>query len=192
MEGLKIIDERTVLNKDFRIYGDFENPLFLAKDVDEWIEHSNSRSMLDSVDDTEKVVRNVYTLGGNQESWFLTEDGLYEVLMQSRKPIAKAFKKEVKDILKSVRKNGGYIVGQENASPEMILANAMIVAQNVIKANEQKIAELQPKADYFDNLVDRNLLLNFTDTAKELGIKRKEFIDWLINNKYCFRREKTI
>ena len=191
MEELKIIDERTVLNKDFRIYGDFENPLFLAKDVAEWIEHSNSRSMLDSVDDTEKVVRNVYTLGGNQESWFLTEDGLYEVLMQSRKPIAKTFKKEVKGILKSVRKNGGYIAGQESASPEMILANAMIVAQNVIKANEQKIAELQPKADYFDNLVDRNLLLNFTDTAKELGIKRKDFIEWLLNNKYCFRSKKN-
>ena len=96
MTELKIIEERIVLNKDFRIYGDHENPLFLAKDVAEWIEHSNSRSMLDSVDGTEKVVRNVYTLGGNQESWFLTEDGLYEVLMQSRKPIAKAFKKEVR------------------------------------------------------------------------------------------------
>ena len=93
MNELRIVDERNLLGKDFRIYGDLENPLFLAKDVAEWIEHSNSRVMLDSVDDSEKVVRNVYTLGGNQESWFLTEDGLYEVLMQSRKPIAKAFKK---------------------------------------------------------------------------------------------------
>lgn len=50
----------------------------------------------------------------NQEYWFLTEDGLYEVLMQSRKPKAKEFKKEVKKILKSIRKTGGYIVGQEN------------------------------------------------------------------------------
>ena len=209
MEGLKIIDERTVLGKDFRIYGDVENPLFLAKDVAEWIDYAYKDSrkvnrdvskMLETVDEEEKS-KSTLNLGGedcshggireNIEVWFLTEDGLYEVLMQSRKPIAKAFKKEVKDILKSVRKNGGYIAGQENASPEMILANAMIVAQNVIKANEQKIAELQPKADYFDNLVDRNLLLNFTDTAKELGIKRKEFIDWLINNKYCFRSKKN-
>lgn len=50
----------------------------------------------------------------NQEYWFLTEDGLYEVLMQSRKPKAKEFKKEVKKILKSIRKTGGYVVGQEN------------------------------------------------------------------------------
>lgn len=209
MAELKIIDERTVLNKDFRIYGDYENPLFLAKDVAEWIDYAYKDSrkvnrdvskMLETVEEEEKL-KSTLNLGGedyshggireNVEVWFLTEDGLYEVLMQSRKPIAKAFKKEVKDILKSVRKNGGYIAGQENASPEMILANAMIVAQNVIKANEQKIAELQPKADYFDNLVDRNLLLNFTDTAKELGIKRKEFIDWLINNKYCFRSRKN-
>ena len=209
MEGLKIIDERTVLGKDFRIYGDVENPLFLAKDVAEWIDYAYKDSrkvnrdvskMLETVDEEEKS-KSTLNLGGedcshggireNIEVWFLTEDGLYEVLMQSRKPIAKAFKKEVKGILKSVRKNGGYIAGQESASPEMILANAMIVAQNVIKANEQKIAELQPKADYFDNLVDRNLLLNFTDTAKELGIKRKDFIEWLLNNKYCFRSKKN-
>ena len=55
----------------------------------EWIEHSNPRVMLKNVDEEEKVVNIVYTLGGNQEMWFLTEDGLYEVLMQSRKPIAK-------------------------------------------------------------------------------------------------------
>lgn len=70
--------------------------------------------MLQTVDDDEKGVRNVYTPGGMQEAWFLTEDGLYEVLMQSRKPKAKEFKKEVKKILKSIRKTGGYVVGQEN------------------------------------------------------------------------------
>ena len=103
MTELQIIEQREVLGKDFKIYGDYENPLFLAKDVAEWIEHSNARMMLQSVDDDEKVVKNAYTLGGNQEQWFLTENGLYEVLMQSRKPIAKEFKKQVKEILKSIR-----------------------------------------------------------------------------------------
>lgn len=88
MNNLEIIKEQEVLGKEFRIYGDAENPLFLAKDVAEWIEHSNPRMMLSKVDEDEKVVNNVYTLGGNQQTWFLTEDGLYEVLMQSRKPIA--------------------------------------------------------------------------------------------------------
>ncbi len=78
-----------VLNKHFRIYGTKENPLFLAKDVAEWIEHSKVSMMLQSIDEEEKVkVSNVYfesRTGGNG-TWFLTEDGLYEVLMQSRKP----------------------------------------------------------------------------------------------------------
>ena len=62
-----------------------------------------------SVDEDEKVVNNVYTPGGVQNSWFLTENGLYEVLMLSRKPKAKEFKKKVKEILKTIRKTGGYI-----------------------------------------------------------------------------------
>lgn len=76
--------------------------------------------MLGSIDSDEKVkiivppnILRGY-LRPNQEYWFLTEDGLYEVLMQSRKPKAKEFKKEVKKILKSIRKTGGYVVGQEN------------------------------------------------------------------------------
>ena len=76
--------------------------------------------MLGSVDNDEKI--NIIVppniVGGNLKPnrgyWFLTEDGLYEVLMQSRKPKAKEFKKEVKKILKSIRKTGGYVVGQEN------------------------------------------------------------------------------
>ena len=109
---LTLITEQSFLDKRIRVFGTPEDPLFLAKDVADWIEHSNPRMMLQTVDDDEKGVRNVYTPGGMQEAWFLTEDGLYEVLMQSRKPKAKEFKKEVKKILKSIRKTGGYIVGQ--------------------------------------------------------------------------------
>lgn len=116
--NLTVIYNQEVLGKEFNIYGSYEEPLFLAKDVAEWIEHSNPRMMLKSVDEDEKVVNNAYTLGGTQEMWFLTEDGLYEVLMQSRKPIAKAFKKEVKQILKTIRKTGCYIT--ESAEEEAI------------------------------------------------------------------------
>ena len=104
--NLMIFEEREVLGRDFKMYGDKDNPLFLAKDVASWIEHSKVSMMLQSVDEDEKVkVNNVYfenRTGGNG-TWFLTEDGLYEVLMQSRKPIAKQFKKEVKKILKELR-----------------------------------------------------------------------------------------
>ena len=87
MKELKVFKQQEVLSKEFKIYGDIENPLFLAKDVAEWIEHSDRTKMLKGIDEEEKVKNIVPTLGGNQEMWFLTEDGLYEVLMQSRKPI---------------------------------------------------------------------------------------------------------
>ena len=97
---------REVLGKQFRIYGTKENPLFLAKDVAEWIEHSNASVMLSNVDKEEKVkLKNIYfeNRTGGKGTWFLTEQGLYEVLFQSSKPIAKQFKKEVKNILKQIR-----------------------------------------------------------------------------------------
>lgn len=104
---LKIIEQREVLGKEFKIYGTIENPLFLAKDVAEWIEHSDVSMMLRKIDEDEKVsLTNPNNVCGGQKAWFLTEDGLYEVLMQSRKPIAKAFKKEVKKILKQIRMTG--------------------------------------------------------------------------------------
>jgi prophage antirepressor-like protein/phage antirepressor YoqD-like protein len=106
---LKIIRQQEVLGKDFKIYGDFENPLFLAKDVAAWIEHSDVSTMLRKVDEDEKLTQTMFVSGQNRTVWCLTENGLYEVLMQSRKPIAKAFKKEVKEILKSIRKHSGYI-----------------------------------------------------------------------------------
>ncbi len=105
MSVLQVIEQREILGKQLTMYGDFENPLFLAKEVAEWIDYdlSSINKMLNSVDEDEKVRNIVPTLGGNQEAWFLTEDGLYEVLMQSRKPIAKQFKKEVKTLLKNIR-----------------------------------------------------------------------------------------
>lgn len=118
--NLMVVDERVVLGKEFRIYGTFENPKFMAKDVAEWIEYSsydgkyNVHKMLMTVDEDEKTVVQMILLDNDgiertRNMTFLTEDGLYEVLMQSRKPIAKEFKKEVKKILKTIRKTGGYI-----------------------------------------------------------------------------------
>lgn len=101
-----------MLGKQFKIYGDLENPLFLAKDVAEWIDYSKSgngsynlTNMLKSVDEDEKLILKFLVAGQIRDTYFLTEDGLYEVLMLSRKPIAKQFKKAVKKILKLIRKS---------------------------------------------------------------------------------------
>jgi len=124
---MKSQSKQSFLDKRIRVFGTPENPLFLARDVAEWIDYSKRPDgsykldmMIKSVDEEEKtkIFYPAKIVGGvlqaNTEYWFLTEDGLYEVLMQSRKPKAKEFKKEVKKILKSIRKTGGYVVGQEN------------------------------------------------------------------------------
>ncbi|MGR5900361.1 BRO-N domain-containing protein [Bacillus cereus] len=84
--------------------------MFLAKDVAEWIGHTNTTNMLNNVDEDEKTTFTINTSGSYKSKVVaLTEDGIYEVLMQSRKPIAKQWKKEVKKILKNIRLNGGHI-----------------------------------------------------------------------------------
>lgn len=86
--------------------------MFLAKDVAEWIEHQDVTSMLRNIVADEKILRSLSGESpdaGNPYKWFLAEDGLYEVLMLSRKPIARQFKKQVKEILKTIRKTGGYV-----------------------------------------------------------------------------------
>lgn len=76
MSNLVILDEREVLGKDFKVYGDINNPLFLAKDVAEWIDYNvkNTYRLLNQVDEEEKAVKSIHTLGGSQEAWFLTEE----------------------------------------------------------------------------------------------------------------------
>ena len=197
MQKLKTLQTSNLLGREFTIYGTAENPLFLAKDVAEMIGHSNPRSMVNMVDDDEKVVNNVYTLGGNQESWFLTEDGLYEVLMQSRKPIAKEFKKGVKTILKEIRKNGGYIATSEEDDAEMILAKALKVADATIKRKEQQLLEqkeqidkqiktinkMKPLAEYTKEVLQSDSTYTLTQVSKDLGFKSVyKFLDWANKN----------
>lgn len=157
MQIMKIIDEREILGKQFRIFGDFENPLFLAKDVAEQIEYDTSsiNKMLNNVDETEKVRKNVPTPGGNQEMWFLTEDGLYEVLMLSRKPIAKEFKKQIKEILKTIRKNGMYVTERLLDNPDLA-----IQAFTKLKEEREKRKELEAKIE------EQKLQVLFANTVK--------------------------
>lgn len=111
---LKVIKEQEMLGKTLKVYGNWETPLFLAKDVAERIGHSDVSKMVKSVDEDEKQTRTMFVSGQKREMWFLTEDGLYEVLMQSRKPIAKAFKNQVKAMLKEVRTTGGFQMAQHS------------------------------------------------------------------------------
>lgn len=201
MNELKIVNEQEVLGKNFRIYGDFENPLFLAKDVAEWIEHSKVSIMLESVDDDEKIkkiceVNNSYFTSfkarKTQEMWFLTENGLYEVLMLSRKPIAKQFKKEVKKILHQLRTKGGYITEKGLGA---ILDNPDYLME-LINESGKRLVEMRKRAELAEN--KNNILMHsektytISEMAKELGYKSAiEFNKVLYNDKIIFKRNGT-
>lgn len=173
----------TVIRKD----GEF---FFIGKEVAEMLGYSNTRDALYRHVDNEDKNTVVFHDGnrGNPNQTVINESGLYSLILSSKLPQAKAFKHWVtQEILPSIRKYGGYIQNQEEKSSEEILASAILVAQNVILDKEKKISELTPKAEYYDNLVDKNLLTNFRNTAKELHIPQTKFIKFLLRKKLVYR-----
>lgn len=205
MTNLQVISEQQIFQHHFKIYGDFENPMFLAKDVATWIGHSNTTVMLNAVDEEEKGLNIVYTLGGQQEMWFLTEDGLYEVLMQSRKPIAKRFKKEVKQILKNIRKHGGHLTAQkikevllnpdtiiqlatnlkEEQEKRKMAEQAVTEANNIIEAQRPKVLFAESVAASETSILVRELAKLLQQNGIEIGEKR--LFAWLRENGYLIK-----
>ena len=191
---LQVIDERDILGKRFRVYGDFENLLFLAKDVAEWIDYSKKsngsydvNSMLRMVDEDEKLVRKISVSGQNRNMWFLTENGFYEVCMQSTKPNAKIFKKEVKKILKTIRKTGMYMTDNVwdtiTNNPEKlgeVLINYGKVKRELEQLEEenqiqkQLIAEYKPIKEYVDTILSSEDTMTITQIAADYGLSAYE------------------
>ncbi len=181
---LEVLKQTELLGRQFTVYGTPDVPLFKAKDVASIIEYNNITNLLSLVDDDEKGVRELLTPGGNQQVWFLTEDGLYEILMQSRKPIAKQFKKGVKQILREVRTTGGYIATKADDTPEEIMARALQIANATLAKREARIQQLEavneeqvkqlseaaPKVSYYDTTLQSVNTLTTTQIAKELGL----------------------
>lgn len=192
MKEIKVFHKSTFLDKEIDVWGTADNPLFRASDVADWLGITSARDMVTRLDQDE--VRRLNLRSRSGETWFLTEDGLYEALMQSRKPIAKQFKKGVKEILKSLRKTGGYIVTTTTDTPEMIMARALKVADETIKRNEQRMRELEaqseqqaatidlqkkeltvaaPKVDYYDNTLASVNYITPTQVADDLGVSAR-------------------
>lgn len=172
MSNLQVIEQREILAQDFKIYGDLENPLFLAKDVADWIVHSKVTMMLETIDADEKLKSTILTSGQNRQMWFLTEDGLYEVLMQSRKPIAKKFKKEVKKILKEIRKNGMYATDELLDNPDLLIevATKLKEERTLRLVAEQRVAEYEPKISYLDSILESTDTVTITQIAADYGL----------------------
>ena len=183
---LTVIQETVILGKKIQMYGSIENPLFKATDVAEWIEHSKVSMMLKSIDDDEKVkVNNVYSenrTGGNG-TWILTEDGLYEVCMQSRKPIAKQMKKEIKKYLRSIRLTGAAIEDERKTVDYYFSSFSDDLKTKIFNEMYQKNQELQ---QFYDDLMSTEGLMSINTMAKELGIGEYKLFAFLRKKKVFF------
>lgn len=178
-------------------------PWLVGKDVATALGYSNTKDALAAhVDDEDKRViqrsENTTLEIPNRGLTIINESGLYSLVLSSKLPTAKKFRRWVtSEILPSIRKTGGYIQGQQELSPEELMAKALLVAQKTLEARDKRIADLssqnelmKPKADYFDRLVDRNTLTNFRETAKQFGIAPKKFVSFLIENKFVYRDKR--
>lgn len=206
-----VLKRTELLGQQFEVYGTPQEPLFKAQDVASLLQLKNVSDMIQRVDDEERSKLN---LGRQGETWMLTENGLYEVLMQSRKPIAKSFKKGVKAILKEIRTNGGYLASHQDDTPEMIMARALQVAQSTIERHQQQLEAAQAtinsqsaqlkaqasKVEYTDNVLNSTNTYTSTQIAKELDLRTAEQLhgilkglgvmirqsgQWMLSAKYC-------
>ena len=176
-------------------------PWMVGVDVAKALGYATPRNAIAShVDEEDKTSALIRGAGSNYKSMaiLINESGLYSLVLYSKLPTAKKFKRWVtSEVLPSIRKTGGYIAGQDQLTPEELMAKALQVANKTLAEREARISALTvqntimaPKAEYFDELVDRNTLTSFRDTAKELGIKPKAFVEWLLDKKFIFRDKK--
>lgn len=204
-QNLTVIDSEVICNQQVNVYGTRENPLFLAKDVANWLGHSNPSMMLSKIDKEDKIIiyaklslqnsdiTNAY-ISSESDSCksnnylFLTEFGVYEVLMQSRLPKAKEFKKGVKEILKRIRLTGKYEAdthSDDDHSRELIEAlkenNALL--RQALQANTN-VRQHEANDQYCDNSPKNGPFFNITTIAKKLKTTAQYLNNMLSNKGY--------
>lgn len=166
---------------------------FVAKDVCEILELGNVTRAVERLSGAQKGLTTVQTLGGNQQANIVSEAGLYKLVFTSRKPEAERFTDWVaEEVLPAIRQTGGYVAtGREEEFIDTYfptLSEATKIA--MVKDLQRSVKEMKPKADYFDALVERNLLTNFRDTAKQLKIRQSDFMTWLEEKGFIYRDTK--
>jgi prophage antirepressor-like protein len=186
--------EIRTLTKDGEIW-------FVATDVCNALDLTNPTMTVARLDEDE---RSKFNLGRQGMTNCVNEYGLYNLILASRKKEAKVFKRWIThEVLPDIRRHGAYMTP---AKLEEVLLNPDTIIQlatELKRAQEERDAlsirnseltvqntVMQPKADYFDELVDRNLLSNFRNTAKALGVQQKEFINYLLDHGYIYRDAK--
>ena len=204
-QKITVIDSEVICNQQVNVYGTREKPLFLAKDVAKWLGHSNPSKMISKIDDDEKMV--IYAKLSLQNSdindsyipsesdsykannyLFLTEFGVYEVLMLSRLPKAKEFKKGVKEILKRIRLTGKYEAdthSDDDRSRELIEAlkenNALL--RQALEASTN-VRQHEANRQYRDDAPKNGPFFNITTIAKKLKTTAQYLNNMMSNNGY--------
>ncbi|HBE8429615.1 TPA: phage antirepressor [Clostridioides difficile] len=201
MNDLQIFKNNTF--GEIRVVEIKEEPWFVGKDVAEKLGYKDTSDALKRhVDDEDKGVGEIPTPGGNQNMRLINESGLYSLILSSKLPNTKAFKRWVtNEILPSIRKTGGYIHTTENMTDDEIMARALQVAQKTIEKKSREIEEKdkviqlqQPKVLFADAVAssdDSILVGELAKLLKQNGIDtgEKRLFAWLRDNGYLIKRK---
>ena len=170
-------------------------PWFVAVDVCNALEIINSRDAVARLDDDEKnTVVLTDGIRGNPQKIIVNEPGLYTLILGSRKPEAKAFKRWIThEVIPAIRKYGGYmtksLLEQVLENPNLIyeFARRMLAEQQKNERLRQELDRAKPKADYYDAFIHPESCTNIRATAKELKVPEKMFTAFLIRKRYLYR-----
>ena len=167
-------------------------PWFVANDVCAILEIDRTQTR--RLDDDEKGMCLIHTLGGDQKMSIVNEFGLYSLILRSRKPEAKAFRRWIThEVIPAIRKHGMYattpMLRQFQENPELIrlVFERMLAEKNRADKLDKKVTELQPKADFFDAFVNPDDCTNIRTTAKEIGIPERVFCRFLQDAGFLYR-----
>lgn len=181
---------------DVRVIRKDGEPWFVASDVCEALTIGNVSDAVGRLDDDEKGIGTVDTLGGAQEQAVINESGLYSLTLTSRKPAAKRFKKWVTaEVLPSIRKTGSYTVGQPQptvALPDFtnpaIAARAWAEQFEAKAQAQEQLAITAPKAQALDRIAQADGEKCISDAAKAMQMPPRKLFTWMDKNGWIFRR----
>ena len=158
-------------------------PVFCAKDVAEALGYKNTRDSLKRHVDDDDVVKHdtIDRLGRTQQAIFINESGLYALILSSKLDSAKRFKRWVTgEVLPAIRKQGGYMLAKKGESEKEIMKRALQIVQATLAKRDEQIAQLQPRADYADHVLDSINCITTTQLAKELSMTVQQ-----LNRRLC-------
>lgn len=175
-------------------------PMFCLADVCKALEISNVGNVKQRLSEKGIHTADTPTKGGMQKMTFISEANLYKTIFQSRKESAERFTEWVtSEVLPSIRKNGGYIAGQETLSDEELMAKALLVANNkiaerdkIIEQKQARIEQMKPKAIFADAVSASHTSILVGDLAKLIcqngyKIGQNRLFDWLRDNGYLMK-----